>query len=81
MNPTDPPARKRKLLDRMRDALRVRHLAPSTEEAYIRWVRRFILYNDKRHPQELGKREVEALLTYLAAEDVWQEIRSVVRRQ
>lgn len=68
MYPTDPPARKRKLLDRMRDALRVRHLAASTEEAYIHWVRRFILHNNKRHPKDLGKREVEAFLTYLAVD-------------
>ncbi len=68
MNPATPPTQKRKLLDRMRDALRVRHLAASTEEAYVHWVRRFILYNNKRHPKELGKREVEAFLTYLAVD-------------
>ena len=47
---------------------RVRRLGLSirTEEAYVGWVRRFIFANDKRHPRELGAREVEAFLTHLA---------------
>ena len=60
--------RPRKLLDRMRDKLRTMHLALSTERAYVDWVRRFILFHGKRHPQEMGAREVEAFLTHLAVE-------------
>lgn len=59
---------KPKLLDRVRHALRVRHLARSTEKAYVYWTRRFILYHNKRHPLDMGKPEVEAFLTHLAVD-------------
>jgi integron integrase len=55
-----------RLLDRVRDALRVRHYSPRTEEAYVGWIRRFILFHDKRHPDEMGSVEVVAFLTHLA---------------
>lgn len=61
-------AGKPKLLDRLRHALRVRHLARSTEKAYVYWSRRYILYHNKRHPLEMGKQEVEAFLTHLAVD-------------
>lgn len=64
MPPTQPP----KLLDRMRDHLRTRHYSIRTEQAYLDWVRRFILYHKKRHPQEMGAPEVEGFLTHLAVE-------------
>ena len=64
MPPTQPP----KLLDRMRDHLRTRHYSIRTEQAYLDWVRRFILYHKKRHPQEMGAPEVEAFLTHLAVD-------------
>lgn len=57
-----------KLLDRVRHALRVRHLALGTEKAYVQWTRRFILYHNKRHPLDMGKQEVEAFLTHLAVD-------------
>jgi hypothetical protein len=57
----DPPPRR--LLDRVRDALRVRHYAIRTERAYTDWVRRYILFHDKRHPQEMGAAEITAFLT------------------
>ncbi len=59
---------KRRLLDQVRDAMRVRHRALSTEKAYVFWIRRFILFHDKRHPREMGKAEVEEFLTHLAVE-------------
>lgn len=68
MNQSQNAPQKRKLLDRMRDALRVRHRAASTEDCYVNWVRRFILFHHKRHPADMGKHEVEAFLTYLAVE-------------
>ena len=57
-----------RLLDRVRLAVRVRHLAFGTEEAYVQWTRRFILYHNKRHPLDMGKQEVEAFLTHLAVD-------------
>ena len=59
---------KPKLLDQVRNALRVRHLALSTEKTYVDWIRRFILFHNKRHPLEIGKEEVGAFLTHLAVE-------------
>jgi len=56
----------RLLLDRMRDAIRVRQLSLATEKSYTAWVRRFILFHNKRHPAEMGKLEIEAFLTHLA---------------
>lgn len=58
-----PPPR---LLDEVRSRLRVRHYSLRTEQAYLGWIRRFIHANGKRHPRELGGREVEAFLTRLA---------------
>ncbi len=59
------PARP-KLLDQLRARMRRLGLSIRTEQAYAGWVRRFILANGKRHPRELGAREVEAFLTGLA---------------
>jgi integron integrase len=56
------------MLDRIREALRLRHYSLRTEEAYVQWARRFILFHGKRHPLEMGAPEVEAFLTHLAAE-------------
>ena len=55
-----------RLLDRVRAAIRVRHLSQSTERVYVSWVRRFVLFHGKRHPAEMGKVEVEAFLSHLA---------------
>ena len=60
-----PPPR---LLDRLRDATRVRHYSIRTEDAYADWARRFILFNDKRHPLDLGAPEVAAFLSHLAVD-------------
>jgi integron integrase len=55
-----------RLLDRVREGIRVRHYSLRTEQAYVGWVRRFILFHGKRHPADLGKLEVERFLTDLA---------------
>jgi integron integrase len=55
-----------RLLDRVRAAIRTKGYSIRTEQAYVDWIRRFILYHNKRHPDEMGKREVEAFLTHLA---------------
>ena len=63
------PARsgqKPKLLEQVRDALRARHYSLRTEEAYVQWVRRFILFHHKRHPQEMGVEEIKQFLSDLA---------------
>lgn len=57
-----------KLLDLLRDRLRLKHYSIRTETQYVQWVRRFILFHGKRHPQEMGAKEVEAFLTHLAVE-------------
>ena len=55
-----------RLLDRVRDAIRVRHYSIRTEQAYIDWTRRYILFHGKRHPSEMGKAQVEEFLSHLA---------------
>jgi len=55
-----------KLLDNVRDKIRLKHYSIRTEQAYVDWVRRFILFHGKRHPKEMGAAEVEAFLTHLA---------------
>lgn len=63
-NKNTPP----KLLDQVRDRIRVKHYSIRTETQYVQWIKRFILFHDKRHPQEMGAAEVEAFLTHLAVE-------------
>jgi hypothetical protein len=55
-----------KLLDRVRSAIRLRHYSPRTEEAYVGWIRRFVIFHHKRHPTEMGDSEVRQFLTDLA---------------
>jgi site-specific recombinase XerD len=55
-----------KLLDRVRSAIRTRHYSLRTEEAYVGWIRRFILFHNKRHPAEMGESEINQFLTHLA---------------
>jgi integron integrase len=57
-----------KLLDRVRHACRVRHDSIRTEDAYHDWVKRFILFHHKRHPQDMGATEITQFLTHLAVE-------------
>lgn len=58
-----------KLLDRVRHAIRVRHYSIRTEEAYVAWIKRYILFHGKRHPSSMGAEEINAFLTHLAVED------------
>lgn len=53
-----------KLLDELRPKLRYRHMGYRTEQAYVGWVRHFILFHNKRHPKEMSKPEIECYLTY-----------------
>jgi len=63
-NSSRPP----RLLDRVREANRLRHGSRSTEKSYIGWIRRFILFHGKRHPAEMGGSEVAQFLSSLAVE-------------
>ena len=57
-----------KLLDQVRDVLRKRHYSIRTEHAYVDWIKRYIFFHDKRHPQEMGAPEISRFLSYLATE-------------
>ena len=57
-----------RLLDRMRQAIRTRHYSYRTEQAYVQWARRFIHFHGRRHPQELGAKEVGDFLSHLAVD-------------
>ncbi len=59
---------KPKPLDRVRAVARVRHLSLRTEQAYSDWIRRFILFHKKRHPEEMGTEEIRQFLSHLAVE-------------
>jgi len=60
---------KPKLLDLVRTELRVNHYSTKTEEAYVGWIKRFILYHNKRHPNEMGKEEIQKFINHLAIND------------
>ena len=61
-----PPPR---LLDRVRAAVRTRHYSIRTEKAYVHWIRRYILFHGKQHPETLGAEEIGRFLSALAVED------------
>ena len=56
------------LLAVARERMRTRHLAYRTEQAYLQWMRRYIVFHQRRHPRELGAAEVEQFLTHLAVD-------------
>lgn len=68
----------KKLLDQVRDSIRVKHFSPKTEQAYIHWIRRYILFHKKRHPRDMGAQEIEAFLTSLAVD---QEVAASTQNQ
>jgi site-specific recombinase XerD len=55
-----------RFLDKVRTVLRRKHYSISTEKTYTNWIKRFILFYDKRHPKEMGGKEIEEYLTHLA---------------
>ena len=57
-----------KLLDQVREVIRTKHYSIRTEETYVSWIKRFILFHGKRHPKELGPKEISAFLTHLAVD-------------
>jgi len=61
-----PAAQKPKLLEQVRHAIRIRHLSPQTEQAYVGWIKRFIFFHNKRHPIEMAEVEIGQFLSSLA---------------
>jgi len=66
--PLDQGKPEPRLLDQLRAAVRSRHYSIRTEDTYVQWARRFIVYHDKRHPREMGPVEVQAFLSHLAVD-------------
>ena len=64
MDGPNPP----RLLDQVRDEIRRKHMSRATEKAYVQWVKRFILFHGKKHPNGMGVKEVENYLSHLAVE-------------
>ncbi len=58
--------RPKKLLEQVRDAIRLKHYSYQTEKTYVHWIKRYIFFHNKRHPKDMGGREIEAFLTDLA---------------
>jgi integrase len=67
MDTSSPPPKR--LLDQVRDAIRLKHYSYRTEQTYVQWIRRYILFHNKRHPNQLGVAEIEAFLTHLAVQE------------
>jgi integron integrase len=63
-----PPLQSVRLLDRLRERIRLLHYSRRTEEVYVHWVRAYIRFHSLRHPREMGRAEVESFLTWLADE-------------
>jgi len=61
MDNKQPP----ELLDQVRQKIRYLHYSIKTEDAYIQWIRRYILSHEKRHPKEMGGEEISSFLNYL----------------
>jgi hypothetical protein len=70
---------KPKLLDQVRDVIRLKHFSIRTEQTYIHWSRRFILFHHKRHPRDMAETEVTEFLTHLARDGGWP-LRHKIRR-
>jgi site-specific recombinase XerD len=57
-----------RLLDRVRNTIRVKNYSYRTEQSYVHWIKRYIIYHHKRHPSEMGETEIQKFLTHLAVE-------------
>ena len=64
MNPPPP----RKLLDVVRETIRLKHYSYRTEQTYLDWIKRYLLFHQKKHPREMGGEEIRAFLTHLAVD-------------
>ncbi len=59
---------KKRLLEEVRDKIRLKHYSLKTERSYIGWIKRYIFFHNKRHPVQMGKTEIESFLSWLASE-------------
>jgi hypothetical protein len=55
-------------MEQCHEVMRYRHLSHRTEETYLHWIRRFIVWSGKRHPKEMGGPEVRGFLTHLGVD-------------
>ena len=60
--------RPQKLLEQVSDVIRLKHYSYKMEKSYINWIKRYILFHKKRHPREMGGKEIEEFLTHLAVQ-------------
>ena len=65
-NNTRNTTKKPRLLDQVRDILHAKHYSIRTEESYIKWIKQFILFHGKKHPRDMGEKEINEFVTYLA---------------
>ena len=72
------PNPKVKLLDQVREVIRLKHYSIRTEQAYVQWIKRFIFFHQKRHPREMGAPQIQAFLTVLA---VRQQVSAATQNQ
>jgi hypothetical protein len=63
--PQAPPTNQPKLLDQVRATIRLRGMSYQTEKAYADWIKRFIMFHNKRHPKEMGASEIRDFLAHL----------------
>ncbi len=59
----------KKLLEQVSDVIRLKHYSYKTEKSYVNWIKRYILFHKKRHPREVGGKEIEEFLTHLAVKE------------
>ena len=69
MTPSPTQGKPKKLLEEVRDLMRLRHYSIRTEQSYCDWIKRFILFHGRRHPREMAEAEVTAFLTHLARDE------------
>ena len=67
-SPSKNPEKGKKLLHQVSDAIRLKHYSLRTEQTYKEWIKRYILFHDKRHPKDMGVEEIQAFLSHLAVE-------------
>ena len=70
-----------KLLDQVRHVIRKKHYSIRTEQAYLQWINRFVLFHNKRHPKNIGEKENSQYISYLAThrQVVYLNDKSVIR--
>jgi len=69
MNDRLQPSLKPRLLDRVREALCLRHYSPRTEQAYVHSIRRYVFFHQLRHPSDMDQQDVKRFLSHLAIDE------------